>query len=365
MRSTKRRQGEYVVALTAYRARRSWLRAVGLKPMSLGLDLRGGVHFMYEVDVDGAVDKRSNAWSATSVRQLRDDRIPYHGSVVDRKTGTRHASRQRGGGGRIASAIQGDDPGITITNESVEDQVVLTRRASRRSSEVNARTSRFSRTSRRCAIASMSWGVAEPIVQPPGRRIASSCSCRACRIPTRRFACSARPRLWSSDWSMKRTIRTKPRARKRVPIGSKLYRKRDGRPILLKRDVIATGEQLTDATSRFSEGAPEVNVTLDARGGQEMLEATRDNVGRRMAVVYIESKSLAEGELCEGARYGDVCTEESVITAATIQERAVVELSHHRAAVGRSARAGAAAAFRRAGGTAAHRRATVGRSEAR
>ena len=106
---------------------------------------------------------------------------------------------------------------------------------------------------------------------------------------------------------------------KRMPIGSKLYKERDGRPILLKREIIATGEQLSDASSSFQEGQPQVNVKLDARGGQSMLEATRDNVGRRMAVVYIAKKQLAEGEQCKGARSGAICTEEDVISAATIQ----------------------------------------------
>jgi len=106
---------------------------------------------------------------------------------------------------------------------------------------------------------------------------------------------------------------------KRIPIGSKLYKERNGRPILLKREVIATGEQLTDATSSFQEGQPQVNVKLDARGGQSMLNATKDNVGKRMAVVYISKKQLAEGEQCKGVRSGLICTEEEVISAATIQ----------------------------------------------
>jgi preprotein translocase subunit SecD len=106
---------------------------------------------------------------------------------------------------------------------------------------------------------------------------------------------------------------------KRIPIGSKLYKERNGRPILLKREMIATGEQLTDASSSFQEGQPQVNVKLDARGGQSMLNATKDNVGKRMAVVYIAKKQLAEGEQCKGVRSGSICTEEDVISAATIQ----------------------------------------------
>jgi preprotein translocase subunit SecD len=108
-------------------------------------------------------------------------------------------------------------------------------------------------------------------------------------------------------------------AQTRPVIGSKLYKHRDGRPILLKRDVIATGEQLTDANAGFSEGTPEVNVTLDSRGGDEMFKVTRENVGRLMAVVYIEKKVLGKGETCKGTRQGDTCTAEEVINAATIQ----------------------------------------------
>src|SRR5690606_20472456 len=84
----------------------------------------------------------------------------------------------------------------------------------------------------------------------------------------------------------------------RAPIGTKLYLQRDGAPILLKRELIVSGDQLTDATTGFGDQGPEVNVRLDDRGGRQMFAATRENVGRRMAVVYKESKRLAPGEPC-------------------------------------------------------------------
>jgi preprotein translocase subunit SecD len=106
---------------------------------------------------------------------------------------------------------------------------------------------------------------------------------------------------------------------KRAPLGSRLYYSREGRPVLLKREMIVSGEQLTDASSGFSQGEPSVNVTLDARGASKMLETTRQNLGRPMAVVFIEKKRVAEGQPCKGTRSGTECTEEEVINIATIR----------------------------------------------
>jgi preprotein translocase subunit SecD len=105
----------------------------------------------------------------------------------------------------------------------------------------------------------------------------------------------------------------------RAPLGSRLYKTREGSPVLLKREVIASGEQLVDASSGFSEGQPSVIVKLDARGGAEMLETTRQNLGRPMAVVFIEKKRVTEAEPCSGLRSGNECTEEEVISVATIR----------------------------------------------
>jgi preprotein translocase subunit SecD len=106
---------------------------------------------------------------------------------------------------------------------------------------------------------------------------------------------------------------------KRAPLGSKLYYSRDGRPVLLKREMIVSGEQLTDASSGFQEGEPAVMVTLDTRGAAQMLETTRANLGRPMAVVFIEKKRVAENQPCNGVRSGTECTEEEVINVATIR----------------------------------------------
>jgi preprotein translocase subunit SecD len=106
---------------------------------------------------------------------------------------------------------------------------------------------------------------------------------------------------------------------KRAPLGSKLYQTREGRPVLLKREMIVSGEQLTDATSSFSQGEPAVFVKLDARGASQMLQTTRENLGRPMAVVFIEKKRVKDDQPCNGTRVGIECTEEKVISVATIR----------------------------------------------
>jgi preprotein translocase subunit SecD len=310
-------QGEYVVALTSVPTTPAFLRAIGLKPMSLGLDLRGGVHFMYQVDVNGAIDLAFQRLAQDVRTQLRRERIPYTSALVEGNA-VKVTLREGADVEAARTAIQANDPGMTITNDAVNGQTVLTvgftperlRQRQDFAIEQNITTLR-NRVNE--------LGVSEPIVTRQGvdRIIVQLPGVQDPNQAVRVLGATATVEFRLVDeannpYDAEQT--------KRVPIGSKLYKETNGVPILLKRDIIATGEQLTDAISGFTEGIPEVNVTLDARGGQEMLEATRDNVGRRMAVVYIETKSLAEGEVCKGNRSGDTCVEERVINAATIQD---------------------------------------------
>jgi preprotein translocase subunit SecD len=309
-------KGEFIVALTSVPRTPSILRAIGLKPMSLGLDLRGGVHFMYEVDVNGAVDKVLQRLAQDIRTQLRNERIPYTTALLEGRV-VRVTLRPGADPAAASKVIQNSDPGMVITNDTVDGQTVLgVTFTPQRLKERQDLAIEQNITTLRNRVNEL--GVSEPIVARQGvdRIIVQLPGVQDPNQAVRVLGATATVEFRLVDEA---NNPYEAESSKRVPIGSKLYKETDGRPILLKRDVIATGEQLTDATSRFSEGAPEVGVTLDARGGQEMLEATRDNVGRRMAVVFIETKSLAEGEICSGARSGDVCTEERVINAATIQ----------------------------------------------
>lgn len=308
--------GEYVVALTDVPRTPEVLRWLGLRPMSLGLDLRGGVHFMYQVDVQGAVSLAIERLAQNIRTQLRDARIPYT-EVIKEGNQVRVTLRPGSDVAAARTTITGGDPGIVISEGSNADASVLTveytpERLKQRQDfaiEQNITTLR-NRVNE--------LGVSEPAVT---RRGADRITVELPGVSDPNQAVRVLGATATVEFRLVDENNNPYEAEqsRRVPIGSKLYRHRDGRPLLLKRELIATGEQLTDATSGFSEGAPEVNVTLDARGGQEMLEATRDNVGRRMAVVYVETKSLAEGEACKGQRTGNTCVEESVISDATIQ----------------------------------------------
>lgn len=312
----KRGQGDYLVALSTSSRAPSWMRTMGLKPMSLGLDLRGGVNFIYEVDVQGAIEQALDRMERDTRTLLRDKKIGYT-AVTREGDVVRVALRNAEDESRALQSLRTPDGGVVVTSSQGAEGVMLEMRMT--PAELKRRQDiavQQNITTLRNRVDEL--GISEPVVtrqainrisvQLPGVQDPNEAIRVLGATATLEF------RLVDENNNPYEAEQTK-----RVPIGSKLLKERDGRPILVKRDIIATGEQLSDASSGFAEGAPQVNVTLDARGGQSMLEATRDNVGKRMAVVYIEKKQLAEGERCEGQRNGSLCTEESVISAATIQ----------------------------------------------
>ncbi|MDY6945739.1 MAG: protein translocase subunit SecD [Pseudomonadota bacterium] len=312
----KRGEGQYLVALSTASRAPDWMRAMGLKPMSLGLDLRGGVHFVYEVDVVGAVTQAVERMERDTRATLRDKRIPY-GAVTTVNDVVRVTLRSPDDVRKAEDALRTPDGSILLSNSESADGPVIEMRMT--PAEVKRRQDiavQQNITTLRNRVDEL--GISEPIVtrQALNRIVVQLPGVQDPNEAIRVLGATATLEFRLVDES---NNPYEAQQTKRVPIGSKLLNSRDGRPILVKRDIIATGEQLSDASSGFSEGSPQVNITLDARGGKSMMEATRDNVGKRMAVVYIEKKQLAEGERCEGVRNGAVCTEEEVISDATIQ----------------------------------------------
>lgn len=308
--------GDYLVALSSVPRTPEWMRKVGLKPMSLGLDLRGGVHFVYEVDIQGAVAQAVERQERDVRTTLRDKRVPY-GAVTSSNGVTRVVLRNASDLQAATDALKAPDGSIVLTSGEATDGPYVEMRMT--PAEIKRRQDvaiEQNITTLRNRVDEL--GIAEPIVtrQAANRIVVQLPGVQDPNEAIRVLGATATLEFRLVDES---NNPYEAEQNKRIPIGSKLYKERDGRPILLKRDVIATGEQLTDANSNFQEGQPQVNVKLDARGGVSMLNATRDNVGKRMAVVYISKKQLAEGEQCKGARSGAICTEEEVISAATIQ----------------------------------------------
>jgi preprotein translocase subunit SecD len=307
---------DYLVAVSSVPRTPEWMRKLGLKPMSLGLDLRGGVHFVYEVDVDGAVQQALERIDRDTRATLRDKRIPYVSVTTDGDT-VNVLLRSADDLSAAMEALKTPDGSMTLTSSTAGEGATIEMRMT--PAEIKRRQDQAVQqniTTLRNRVDEL--GVSEPVItrQAVKRIVVELPGVQDPNEAIRVLGATATVEFRLVD---ENNDPYSAESTKRIPIGSKLYKMSDGRPILLKREIIATGEQLADATSGFGEGQPEVNVTLDSRGGQEMLKATRENVGRRMAVVYMEKKYLAQGERCSGERRGDVCTEERVISAATIQ----------------------------------------------
>jgi len=308
--------GDYLVALSDVPRTPQWMRRVGLKPMSLGLDLRGGVHFVYEVDVQGALAQAVERMQRDVRTSLREKKIHY--GAVTASNGVVKVVLSNGSDLQAAmDALKAPDGSLVLTSGEGADGTYVEMRMT--PAELKRRQDvaiEQNITTLRNRVDEL--GIAEPIVtrQAANRIVVQLPGVQDPNEAIRVLGATATLEFRLVDET---NNPYEAESNKRIPIGSKLYKERNGRPILLKREIIATGEQLTDASSSFQEGQPQVNVKLDARGGQSMLNATKDNVGKRMAVVYIAKKQLAEGEQCKGVRSGSICTEEDVISAATIQ----------------------------------------------
>ena len=304
----------FVAALTLAPRTPAFLRGLGLKPMSLGLDLRGGVHFMYEVDMDAAITQALDRLESDFRTVLRDARVRYKtvrrdgdvvrvtlGSAEDRDTAMR--------------LIRESDAGLTFderrVGEDFELVVGLTEEQVRQRQDFAIEQNTVTLRNRVNEL-----GVSEPVVQRQGAdRI-------VVQLPGIQDPAQAERVLGATATLEFRLVDEVNNAfeaaeRGRAPLGSSLYRDRNGQPVLLLRDVIATGDQLTDASAGFDEGSPAVFVNLDARGARRMGETTRANLNKRMAVIFIEQKrDIIErnGETREVTR-----TEERVISVATIR----------------------------------------------
>ena len=308
---------EYLIALSKAPRMPGWLRATGLKPMSLGLDLRGGVYFLYEVDVAGAVKQLLGSMERDYRTLLRDERIPFTGIQAQGGDAVRISLRSGDDVEKVVAALRKRDPNVTLEQDRLGEGGSVTVRLT--PDQVKQRQDfaiQQNITTLRNRVDEL--GVTEPIVARQGvDRI-------TVQLPGVQDPNEALRVLGATATLEFRLVDDQNDAIQaeqsgRAPLGSKLYRQRGGGPVLLKREVIASGEQLVDASSGFSEGQPAVFVKLDARGASEMLDTTREHLGRPMAVVFIESKRVTEAEPCDGQRAGNECTEEEVISVATIR----------------------------------------------
>jgi len=311
---------EYVSALTTASRAPAWLRAVGLRPMPLGLDLRGGLYLLYQVDVNGAVSQLLQSYEQGFRRTLSSANLPildittYTGAKSTQPNALRIALPPGADVLAVRAALLKSNSDLTFNIDSLSSGPALDMEMT--PTQVKTREDyalQKNITTLRNRVNEL--GVSEPqvaqqgidriSVQLPGVQNSAEVKDVLGKVATLEI------RLEDEQNSA-----AEAQVRGRAPLGSKLYMM-DGRPVLLKRDIIATGDQLTNATSTSGNEGPEVNVTLNGQGGDAMLRNTRLNVGKRMAVVYIEKSR--QTTLVGGQKVTKDVTEEKIISLATIR----------------------------------------------
>ncbi len=310
---------EFVVALNTAPRTPGWMRAFGLKPMSLGLDLRGGVHFLLEVDMQAVLSQALQRMEGDFKMLLREEKIRYAGIRAEVAAGYVEVELRNGDDlDRTEDLIGESETGIVISRPSGDDRHLL--RVAMTDAQLKIRKDfaiEQNITTLRNRVNEL--GVAEPVVQRQGEaRI-------VVQLPGVQDTSRAKEILGATATVEFRLVDDvndpyEAERRGRAPLGSELYTFRDtNQPILLKREIIVTGDQLTDATQGFAQddGSPAVFVDLDAKGARKMLQTTRENLNKRMAVVFVENKS--ETTMRDGEEIRRKYVEKKVINAATIR----------------------------------------------
>ncbi|GAB0147375.1 MULTISPECIES: protein translocase subunit SecD [Marichromatium] len=307
---------QYRTALTLSADLPGWMRALGLNPMSLGLDLRGGIHVVIDVDMESALDQALERYVGDIRAQLREHKVRYLTVLRDggeilvkfKDEEARAAADKLLGREFRALALSSAEQGGTYLIRAVlqpaeQEQIkdfALKQNITTLRNRVNA------------------LGVAEPSIARQGeRRI-------VVQLPGAQDPGRLKEILGATATLEYRLVDTEHSVADavsgRVPVGSRLYRDRDGVPILLKRRVIVTGDQITDASAGFDgqSGSPAVFVNLDGQGARRMRDVTTENVGKPMAVVFIENRTTTE--MVDGEPVKRTHKVEEVISVATIRE---------------------------------------------
>ena len=277
----------YTVALNLLPASPSWLSAIGAHPMYLGLDLRGGVHFLLQVDMQGALTARYDSLVTDLRAALRDQKIENTGiersamSVVLSFSST--ANRDR-----AINTLRTRNPDLQMLERSEGDRQQIVGTLSQAAiTAVQANALKQNITTLHNRINEL--GVAEPVIQQQGAdRI-------VVQLPGVQDVAKAKDILGRTATLEIRMVDDSPAATSAlaagtVPFGLERYQDRDGRPLLLRRQVILTGENLQDAQAGRDNQSQQaaVHLTLDSKGARIFRDVTRDNVGKRMAILLFE-----------------------------------------------------------------------------
>jgi len=309
---------QYVVALNLAPATPAWLGELGALPMYLGLDLRGGVHFLMEVDMQGAVRQAEQRYAADLRQMLREEKIRYAGISRLDSGGVLLGFRDNDTRTEAYDLIRGELPELQVSERDDGRQPELLVKLNKQAiDEVMRFALQQNITTLRNRVNEL--GVAEPVIQQQGNnRI-------VVQLPGVQDTAKAKEILGATATLEFRMVDTEHSVQDalagRVPATARLYRESNGAPVLLKRSVMLSGDYITDASSGIDQqsGQPAVFITLDGKGASLFSKRTRDKIGRPMATVYIEN--VSETVLVDGVEVKKSSTEETVINIATIRDQ--------------------------------------------
>ncbi|MEF8731311.1 MAG: protein translocase subunit SecD [Candidatus Accumulibacter meliphilus] len=278
---------QYVIALNLLSSSPQWLTRLHALPMYLGLDLRGGVHFLLQVDMPGALTKRLDSLGADLRTLLRDKNVRHAG--IDRqgeRIVIRFRDQEKRNQGRLT--LEENQPDLLLLDQGEDSDLKLV--ASLRPEAIK-RLQDFALKQNITTLNNRinELGVAEPVIAQQGAdRI-------VVQLPGVQDTAKAKDILGRTATLEIRMVEETPGAVEaalagQVPFGSELYVERDGAPLLVKKQVVLTGDRLTDAQPGFDGQTNEaaVHLTLDSPGARIFKDITRDNVGKRMAILLIE-----------------------------------------------------------------------------
>lgn len=306
---------QYVVALNLANSTPGWLRALHANPMYLGLDLRGGVHFLMEVDMKAAVDKAFDRYEDEFRDVLREKDVKYQSiaregdaliakfdDAATRET-AENALRKE-----YNDTLQFDTPAGTNDLRMTISPIAL--------QNIQKFAVQQNITTLRKRVNEL--GVTEPVIQQQG---ANRIVVQLAGVQDTARAKEILGATATLEFRLVDDENDPVQAQQsgRAPIGSQIYKERDGSPVLLKRKVMLTGDYITDASSGFDQNnQPAVHITLDGKGASRFAKVTGENVQKLMAVVFIETK--IETKDVNGKQEKTSTTTQEVINVARIQE---------------------------------------------
>ncbi len=306
---------DYMIALNLAPATPAWLEKANALPMYLGLDLRGGVHFLMEVDMKAAAEQAVERYSNDIRTLLRDERIRY-ASIRAEQQGVRVMFRSEADREQSRKLLNKELPLLVLEDIDTENPGLQARLDEQEIRDIEKFALQQNILTLRNRVNEL--GVAEPvIVQQGAQRIVVQLPGVQDTVEAKRIL-GATATLEYRAVDYEHDVQTAVAGT--VPAGSRLYKDRDGNPVLLKKAVIVTGDQIINASSGLDQqtGGPQVSVMLDAKGARSMLNFTKKSVGKPMAVVFIENKS--ETKLVDGVPVKSNKRVEEVISVATIRD---------------------------------------------